>query len=136
MRRHIEQARLFTRAMLALAMVRVHLKTRGFGATIAAAGRWGRPRPSPAGDRSFGSTETIALAIARAGAFFPGRAICLEQSLALYILLRRANVDASLRVGVETMPFAAHAWVEVDGQPVNEPSGLIDQLSAFPALLP
>lgn len=55
-----------------------------------------------------------------AAAFFPGRALCLEQSLALYLCLRRAGVPSELRMGVQPYPFAAHAWVEYRGEPVGE----------------
>lgn len=66
-----------------------------------------------------------------AGAFYPRRAMCLEQSLALFVLLRRRDIAADLRVGVQTLPFSAHAWVEVDGEAVNEKQGHIEQLVTF-----
>jgi hypothetical protein len=55
-----------------------------------------------------------------AAAFFPGRALCLQQSLALYLCLRRAGVPVELRMGVQPYPFAAHAWVEYREDPVGE----------------
>lgn len=58
--------------------------------------------------------------ISLAAAFFPGRALCLEQSLALFTCLRRLGVAADLCLGVQPFPFIAHAWVEVDGLPVLE----------------
>lgn len=69
-----------------------------------------------------------------AAAFYPGRAQCLEQSLALYVLLRRRGVAADFRLGVQPLPFYAHAWVEVEGRPVNEKSGLPLQLATFAGL--
>jgi transglutaminase-like putative cysteine protease len=62
-------------------------------------------------------TERI---VALAGALYPGRAMCLEQSLVLYYCLRRAGVQAVFRLGVQAYPFAAHAWVELGGHPVND----------------
>src|SRR5580704_2727408 len=64
--------------------------------------------------------KSIADRVALAGALFPGRARCLEQSIALYCLLRRRGVNAALRFGVQPYGFVAHAWVEVDGVPLNE----------------
>lgn len=85
-------------------------------------------------ERTFEANETtdaITRRVVMAAAFYPRRALCLEQSLALYVLLRRRGIDAALRLGVQTIPFSAHAWVEVNGVPVNEKQGHIEQLSIF-----
>ena len=66
-------------------------------------------------------------------AFFPARVACLEQSLTLYWLLLRARVPATFRIGVLPSQFAAHAWVEYDGQPVLE-SELVRTVIPFPSL--
>jgi hypothetical protein len=58
--------------------------------------------------------------LALAAAFYPRRALCLEQSLTLCWLLRRRSIAAALRIGVQPLPFHAHAWVEVDGRAINE----------------
>jgi hypothetical protein len=58
--------------------------------------------------------------VVSAAALSPLRAQCLEQSLLTLALLRRAGVDARLRFGVLQFPFRAHAWVEVDGAPIND----------------
>ena len=52
----------------------------------------------------------------------PGADTCLVRSLALLGLLRRSGIAAELRIGVgATQPrLAAHAWVEVNGVPVND----------------
>lgn len=50
------------------------------------------------------------------------RATCLPQALLLRWFLRRRGIDSSLRFGAnktETQ-LEAHAWVEVDGVPVND----------------
>ena len=59
-------------------------------------------------------------AVATAAAFYPGRALCLEQSLALYFVLRRQGVPVAYCQGVQAQPFQAHAWVEYEGEPVND----------------
>ena len=66
-----------------------------------------------------------------AAAFFPGRALCLEQSMALYLCLRRAGVPVELRIGVQPYPFAAHAWVEHEGKPVGESQERVDKFVPF-----
>ena len=46
--------------------------------------------------------------------------LCLERSAATACLMRRYGVPAQLVIGAQRMPFRAHAWVEVDGQVVND----------------
>lgn len=89
------------------------------------------------GGRSAGvsATEDVIEAtmnsVCTAAAFYPRRALCLEQSLALTWLLRRRGVPAELRIGVQARPFYAHAWVEVDGRALNEPTDLPKVLTPF-----
>ena len=47
---------------------------------------------------------------------------CLTRSLTLWALLRRRGVLTELRVGIRRHEgkLEGHAWVEFDGQPVNE----------------
>lgn len=71
-------------------------------------------------------------AVATAAALYPGRALCLEQSLVLYYLLRRQGVAAKFRMGVQAHPFAAHAWVEYRGQVLND---IPEHLKAFAPLV-
>ena len=58
--------------------------------------------------------------VAFVAALYPGRARCLEQSLALYWLLRRRGVPVEFVIGAQPYPFAAHAWVTYNGKPVND----------------
>ena len=120
------------RCALTLLAVRARLKARGFGPTVAwarrAAGRVRGAGLAPA------QVERAAYHVAVAAAFFPGRAVCLEQSLALFLLLRRRGVPAELRLGVQVYPFYAHAWVEVGGEPVNEDPETVENFRALPEL--
>jgi hypothetical protein len=116
-------------AFAAVALSRISLKFAGFRRTIRWA-RWLARRPASIIDRAV--AERSARAVAVAAAFFPGRAICLEQSVALYLLLRRRGVAAVLRIGAQPYPFQAHAWVEVDGQPVLEKADDLVRFVAFP----
>jgi len=72
--------------------------------------------------------------VAVAGAFYPRRALCLEQSLTMFLLLRRQGVRAELRLGVQPRPFRAHAWIESGGRPIGESANLPLTLVAFPGL--
>jgi transglutaminase-like putative cysteine protease len=78
--------------------------------------------------------EATGRMVERTAALFPGRARCLEQSLTLFILLRRSGVPAQLRFGAQALPFAAHAWIEVCGQAINSDAELLALLQPFPEL--
>jgi Transglutaminase-like superfamily len=61
------------------------------------------------------------------------RATCLEESLALWYLLRAGGLQPKIRIGVRKNggKFEAHAWVEQDGAPLNEPEQNHKHYAAF-----
>jgi hypothetical protein len=71
-----------------------------------------------------------------AGAMYPGRAMCLEQSLTLYYVLRRMGIHAEYRQGVQPHPFRAHAWVEYEGAPINDLAEHVRLFTLLPNQLP
>lgn len=62
----------------------------------------------------------IRAAVDQAANFYPKRAWCLQRSAATTCLLRLRGLPAHLVIGVRRMPFAAHAWVELEGRIVND----------------
>jgi hypothetical protein len=52
--------------------------------------------------------------------WYPKRVLCLQRSAVLTCLLRSCGVPAQMVIGAQKFPFAAHAWTEVDGRPINE----------------
>lgn len=99
---------------LATALLRLR-----FGRVLAVA-RWAKrrcARPATATEAA-GATAAVQVA-ARNRA---GRVACLEQSLATVLMaaLRLRSVDWC--IGARLMPYASHAWIEVDGDPIGEPS--------------
>jgi hypothetical protein len=65
---------------------------------------------------------TISRLVSLAADRGPIPASCLSRSLALWLLLRRHGVEADVCLGVRggaTEPHG-HAWVEYQGQPLNE----------------
>jgi hypothetical protein len=46
--------------------------------------------------------------------------LCLQRSAATAFLLRRHGWSAEMVIGAQLLPFHSHAWVEVDGQVVND----------------
>jgi transglutaminase-like putative cysteine protease len=118
---------------VALVAAALSLRLLGLRRTMALAHRVA-DRPAPVGRQPVGLIGTTAWRVMRAAAFYPGRAECLEQSLAIFALLRRRGVPVELRLGVQSFPFAAHAWVEYKGRPVNEREEIVARMAPFPSI--
>ena len=67
-----------------------------------------------------GAVQRICSAVDMACIWYWKEALCLQRSAATACLLKRYGVPAQLVLGAQQMPFKAHAWVEVDGQVVND----------------
>jgi len=65
-------------------------------------------------------TERICAAVDMACIWYWKKVLCLQRSAATACLLKRYGVPARMMIGAQQMPFKAHAWVEVDGQVVND----------------
>lgn len=123
------------RSMITLSFVRLSLVLLGLGRTVHVIRRLDRGRVVDARSAT-ALARRIEKSVARAAALFPGRALCLEQSLTLYALLRRSSVPARLRLGVQSYPFGAHAWVETNGEPLNDIAEHIEFYAPLDDLLP
>lgn len=69
------------------------------------------------------TTDDVRAALLEVVGVSPHRAgrACLQRSVATALLCRARGVWPTWCSGVRTDPFAAHSWIEVDGQPVGEP---------------
>ena len=105
-------------ALLLVGLLDLALRWGGFARAVGLARRLAGKRTVSSRQRS--AAHAVCHRVTMASVFYPGRALCLEQSLALYVLLRRRGIDAELKLGVQPYPFNAHAWVELGGQPLNE----------------
>ena len=54
---------------------------------------------------------------------------CYERSLILRFALQNAQISSRLIIGVENYPFNAHAWVEINGVPINDESSISHRYS-------
>jgi hypothetical protein len=117
---------------LLIGVTKLGLKTVGFRRIIG----WidSRTAPSPIVDLPADAAVHIERAVAMAAAFYPGRAMCLEQSIVLYYCLRRRGVAAAFRIGIQSYPFAAHAWVEYRDRPLNDVEEHVKWFAPFPHL--
>ena len=104
-------------AFVALAAADVLMKFGGFHRLYDTVRNW------PVSKKRSANAEKIAAVIAavdRAGRYYPKHALCLQRSAVGTCLLRMAGVPAQMVMGCRKIPFRGHAWVEVNGEVVND----------------
>lgn len=69
-----------------------------------------------------GAVDRASRVVNYACAWYPKQALCLQRSFVTTYLLRKLGVPAQMVMGAQKLPFKAHAWVEVNGQAINERS--------------
>ncbi|GAB3972184.1 hypothetical protein GCM10029978_048780 [Actinoallomurus acanthiterrae] len=72
-------------------------------------------RPATAAQAKAARDAVIAVSLSCAGEG------CLPRSIATALLCRLRGTWPTWRTGVRLHPFFAHAWVEADGHPIDEP---------------
>jgi hypothetical protein len=109
-------------AWFALLAADVLLRTRGFGAIYRFVKRWPVKQKRGA---AIDDARAICSRVDRASAFYFKRAWCLQRSAVTVVLLRSKGFPAQLSIGVQSIPFLAHAWVELDGRVINDDEAAI-----------
>jgi len=104
-------------ALLLLVAADIALKVGGFRALHRAVQRWPRSRGPAQGSAII---TQICAAVDRAGTVYLKQALCLQRSAVTACLLRRRGMAAEMVIGCHKMPFHGHAWVEIDGEVVND----------------
>jgi Transglutaminase-like superfamily len=66
------------------------------------------------------SIPRVCAAVDMACIWYYKQVLCLQRSAATTCLLREHGVPAELVIGAQQLPFKAHAWVEANGQIVND----------------
>ena len=109
------------RALVLLPMVDFELRLRGWRRCHARLAAWAKRRTKSPTAGSL-PPERIAWVVERAARNVPWPATCLRRSLVLWALLERAGIAAELRLGFRKVKgaFEAHAWVELNGVPLND----------------
>lgn len=125
---------LLVQALVALPSIGLGLRLLGLRRLQGLLSRWPVKKPQGASEEK---TFTVAQAqgrwvqvAARHGLY---RATCLPQSVALWWLLRCRGIGTDLRVGVKPGAdgLEAHAWVELQGQPLNDDLEVHRRFSPF-----
>ncbi|HEY1470838.1 MAG TPA: lasso peptide biosynthesis B2 protein [Candidatus Acidoferrum sp.] len=130
-----EARKLFFRAATLLPFVKMSLHTRGYKKTQA----WlqkrleGRNVSVPESGSRRELVHKTCLMVRAAEHHGLTRSTCLEESLALWYLLGRQNIDSRIRIGVRKQAgkFEAHAWVEYEGAALNQSEELHRHYSPF-----
>jgi hypothetical protein len=125
----------FVARLLIVAQIKRSLQRRRFEGTLT----WIRAEVGgvPASeDTPLEQVQALEYAVAMAGAFYPGRAKCLEQSLTLYLLARRQGIAVRYCQAMQLYPFEAHAWIEYQGEVINDVPEHVKHFTKFPDQLP
>jgi Transglutaminase-like superfamily len=120
-----QEQRLFIRAVFILPIIAIAIRLLGLNrwqtalATLSSFDR--TPVKSETID-TLGQANITARMIRTASWHGFYRANCLQESLALWWLLRRQGIESNLRFGARKAAgrIEAHAWVEFTGLPLNE----------------
>ena len=67
-----------------------------------------------------GTIQSTCKAVDLASMCYWKQVLCLQRSAVTACLLKRFGVPAQMVIGVQPLPFKAHAWVEVAGRVVND----------------
>lgn len=124
---------LFVSAAILLPMVRLSLRLRGFRATQSSLRQLFARSASSTYNVRVIDAVVVARAVRSAAYRSFGNPNCLERSLTLWGLLQREGLAAEIRIGAKKQgeAFEAHAWVECQGQVLNEPQEVHKHYNAF-----
>ena len=104
-------------AFLGLAAADIVMKIAGFRRLHQTVRRW------PVSKNKTNDPERIRAvcnAVDRAATYYLKHALCLQRSAVTTCLLRTNGIPARMVIGCRKIPFRGHAWVEVEGQVVND----------------
>lgn len=104
-------------AFLGLAGADIIMKVAGFSRLYRTVKHWPISK-NGTNDREM--IASICASVDKATMYYPKHALCLQRSAVATCLLRRQGVPAEMVIGCRKMPFHSHAWVEVDGEVVND----------------
>ena len=118
------------RSLLLLPVVAAMVEARGMERTRAWLARIG---PFAAGDTSALAPREITMLVGAAASLLQTR--CLPRSLVLWHFLRERGTSAEIRLGVTKLAdggLSAHAWVELDGLPLNDSLDVFERYAVLP----
>ena len=117
-------------AFAGLVLADALVKLRGFPALHRLVRAW----PVRGGMGEPAQARAVCAAVDRAARFYFRRAWCLQRSATATCLLRWRGFPAELVIGVQPVPFAAHAWVEIQGEVANDHPTIREQFHTIDRL--
>ena len=125
---------LVIRAMFLLPVVATSLKTVGLRRTQSWLTRNSlEPTVSPT-EQTRANVRRAAQMVAVACRWHPLHSSCLARTIVLWNLLRRRGIETDVRIGARSDShgeFQAHAWVEWNGQVLNDAADVASQYLPF-----
>jgi hypothetical protein len=119
----LDRVRLAGEVLAAYRRARRLLRTRSAPEAVAELRDHARRHPvSPEPGRDLFVGRRLAHAVTLTLRPLPTDVRCLSQSLTLLTVLERRDLHPMLVIGVRPSPFAAHAWIELDGRPLLPPA--------------
>lgn len=97
-----------------------------------------RPRETAQPQMTLPEVKAMATLVAIAARHSLAPVTCLTRSLLLVWLLRRNGVESQLRIGVRLTRgvLRAHAWVQCQGEPVNDEADISSRFASFGDIVP
>jgi hypothetical protein len=121
---YVERLRLVAEVLVTYVVVRRQVRKHDLPRAVTALREERRPRHLAVVHRE---PRVLAVAAERVVARIPGDSRCLMRSLVVLAMLARRGVDARLVLAARPTPeFAAHAWVERNGDPLLPTRGFGD----------
>lgn len=128
------EKRLLLHALWLLPVVAASLRLFGLRRTQAWLGRGPFPVRLPASDEQRAEVRRAAQMLKVARRYHRWWTNCLSHSVTLWAMLRRRGIDSNLRIGVRggnEADFAAHAWLEWQGEVLTDTEDVHERYQAF-----
>jgi hypothetical protein len=125
-------------ALLLLPLCAVVLRLRGVRCLLPASAESFPIADHPGQGVALQQARSAARMVALAARWGPYRATCLKQSLVVFRLLCQRGITCNLRIGVrrESNQIKAHAWVEYQGEALNERPDIQQRFVPFDQIVP
>ena len=129
---------MLVQALLLLPLCAVVLRLGGVRRLVPASGESFPTAFSPDQGIAMQQARATARMVSLAARYGPYRATCLKQSMVTLWLLWHQGIPCHVRIGVrrESNPFQAHAWVEYQGEALNEGSDIHERFVPFDRIVP
>lgn len=131
-----QERRALIESAAAMPLVQVSLGLIGFKRTFGVLSRGAELFGRPAETFSMEQARRLARLVGAASRYGLVEGSCLSRSLTLWWLLRTRRIDGRLCVGVRPGDRGpeSHAWIELDGVPINDSLDVRARFSAFERL--